>query len=128
MNDLQNVVREYRAKQLFNSRISHMVLLTLDVITLYSTIRPKCLCDIHVAMKLVELLIKEIGGCITFLTSRAEIASGTCLDGSGIKFIFHWKGYLFILSKSSQSCLAVAFASFIIVNKERSSVKSFGFD
>ena len=81
-------------------------------------------------MKVVELVnyLKTIGRYTTFLTLRVKITSCACLDGSGLKLIFHWKAYLFILSKSSQSCLAVALASFVNVNKEVSSAKSFGFD
>ena len=40
----------------------------------------------------------------------------------------HFQAHCFILSKSAQSCLAAAFGSLIIVNKEASSAKSFGFD
>ena len=57
----------------------------------------------------------------------SETTSCACLDGSGLKLIFHWKAHSFILSKSSQSLLAVAFGSFINVSNEVSSAKSFGF-
>ena len=63
-----------------------------------------------------------------FFTSRVKITSCACLDGSGLKLIFHWKVHLVILFKSSQSCLPAVFGSFVIVNKEVSFAKSFGFD
>ena len=110
-----------------------MDLLTLGVIAQMwlsnvkdvSNIRPKCFCD---ETYWTGLLLKKNGECTTFLTLRVKITSCACLDWSGLKLIFHWKAYSFILSKSAQSSLAVAFGSFINVNKEVSSAKSFGFD
>ena len=110
-----------------------MNLLSLDVIALKCSsnvkyvpnITRQCFCD---ETCWTGLLVKKIGGCTIFLTLRVKITSYACLDRSGLKLIFHWKAHSFILSKSSQSCLAVAFGSFINVNKEVSSGKSFGFD
>ena len=90
-----------------------------------SNIRLKCFCD---ATYGTGLLSEKIDGYTTFLNLRVKITSCACLNGSELKLIFRWKTYSFILSKSSPSCLAVAFGSFINVNKEQSPAKSFGFD
>ena len=57
-----------------------------------------------------------------------KILSYAFLGGSELKLISYWKANFVILFKSARSCLAVAFGSFINVNKEVSSAKSFGFD
>ena len=109
-----------------------MVLLTLDIIDLVcssnvkdvSTIRRKYFCD---ETSSTALLFKRIGGYTTFFTLRVKITSCACLDGSGLKLAFYWKTHCVILSKSSENCLAAAFGSFVIVNKEVSSAKGFGF-
>ena len=93
-----------------------------------SNIIPKCFSD---ETRWTGLLLKKIGECTTFFTLRGKITSCACLDWSGLKLIFHWKAHSVILSKSSQSCLAVVFGSFIIVNKEvpkKKSAKNVGFD
>ena len=64
------------------------------------------------------LFLKKVGGCATFFALRVNIASWTCLDRPGLEHIFHWKFHSIILSTSSQSCLAVAFGQFTILNKE----------
>ena len=110
-----------------------MVLLTLDIIDLVfssnvkdvSTIRRKYFCD---ETSSTALLFKRIGGYTTFFNLRVKITSCACLDGSGLKLAFYWKTHCVILSKSSENCLAAAFGSFVIVNKEVSSAKGFGFD
>ena len=74
------------------------------------------------------LLLKKIGRCTTFLVLRVKVTSYACLERSRLKLIFHWKAHSFISSKSAESCFAAAFfGSLIIVNKEVSSAKSFGF-
>ena len=88
-------------------------------------IRPKCFCDENCW---TGLLFKKNGVSTTFLTLRVKITFCACLDWSGLKLVFRWKSHSFILSKSLQSCLAAAFGSFIKVNKEVSSPKSFGFN
>ena len=109
------------------------IYLTLDTIALMcssnvkdvSNIRPTCFYEIY----WTGLLLKNIGGCTTFLILRVKRTSCACLDKSGLKVIFYWKAHPFILSKSSQNCLTVVpFGSFINVNKEVLSEKSFGFD
>ena len=60
---------------------------------------------------------------------KSKVTPCGCLERSGLKLTFHWKAHSFISSKSAESCLAAAFfGSLIIVNKEASSAKSFGFD
>ena len=119
-------------KWLFNFCSRPVVLLTLEVIALMcsltvkdvSNMRPKCFCD---ETCWTGLLLKKIGGCTTFFTLQLKITSCVYLDGSGLKLIFHWKFHSVILSKSSKSFLAVAFGSFIIVNKKVLSAKCFVF-
>ena len=77
----------------------------------WSNIRPKCFCD---ETCWTGLLLEKIGGCTNFLILRVKITSCACLDGSGLKLIFHWKAHSFILSKSSQSCLAVTLGHLLI--------------
>ena len=118
---------------MLNFRTRIMILLTLDAIVLMcslkvkyvSNIRPECFCD---ETCWTCFLLRKIGGCTTFLTLRVKINSCACLVGSRLKLIVHWKNHFFILSKYSQSCLAVTFRSFVIVNKDVSSAKSFGAD
>ena len=108
------------------------IYLTLDIIALMcssnvkdvSNIRPTCFYEIY----WTGLLLKKIGGCTTFLILRVKITSSACLDESGLKVIFYRKAHPFILPKSSQNFLTVPFGSFINVNKEVLSEKSFGFD
>ena len=90
-----------------------------------SNIKPKCFCD---ETCWTSLSLKKSGGCANLLTLQVKITSCACLERSGSKLIFHWKAHCFILSKSGQNCLTAAFGSLIIVNKEASSAKSFGFD
>ena len=128
----ERYTRDDCGKRLFNFRKIPMVLLTLDVIALMclsikdvSNIWPKWFCD---ETCWTGFWLKKIVSSTTFLTLRGKIISCGCLDGLGLKFISHWNVHFFILSKFSRICLAVAFASFIIVKKEVSSAKSFGFD
>ena len=65
---------------------------------------------------LTDLLLEKVGRCTTFLTWRLKITFYVSLDGARLKIVFQRKANFFILYKSSQSILAVAFTSSIIVN------------
>ena len=97
-----------------------IVLLTLDLIAL--------ICDENCDETCwIGLLLKNIGGCTTVLTLQVKIISCACLDGSVLKLIFYRKAHS-LFCVNPQSSLAVAVGSWIMVNKEMSSAKSFGFD
>ena len=95
-----------------------IALIFSSIVKVVSNTRPKCFCH---ETCWTAILLKKIGGCTTFFTLQVKITFYACLDVSGLKPIFHWKGHSVILSESSQSCLAVAFGTFAIVNKEVSS-------
>lgn len=136
LNEL--VVREDLGKQLSNFRNRPMVLLTLDI-TAFMCLSMLKICLIsdpslfvmkfvelvclkkfieHLILSILSLPLKKIGGCNTFLILQVKIISCACLDGPGLKLDFHWKTISFILSKFSESYLAVTFGSIIIISRE----------
>ena len=75
----------------------------------------------------VELLNKR-GGCYNLFIFREKISSWACLDGSGLKYIFHSLDLRLTLSRSLFSFCEVLIWSRTIENIEVSSAKSFTLD
>ena len=74
------------------------------------------------------LLLKINTGWLGFLIVQEKITSSTCLEGSGLKPIFHWYSQFLIFSRSLFKTLADKFVSRTAKNREVSSAKSLGFD
>ena len=75
----------------------------------------------------VELLNKR-GGCYSLFIFREKISSWACLDGSGLKYIFHSLALRLTLSRSLFSFCEVLIGSQTTKNIEVSSAKSFTLD
>ena len=57
-----------------------------------------------------------------------KLTSGACLEGSGLKLIFHWYTQLLIFSRSLFKALADKFVSRTTENRNVPFAKSLGFD
>ena len=69
----------------------------------------------------VWLLLRINSGWLGFLVLHKKIPSWACLEGSGLKFSFHW--YAQLLFKA----ITDKFVSWTTENREVSSAKSLGF-
>ena len=74
------------------------------------------------------LLLNIKSGWLGFLILGEKITSWACLEGSGLKPIFHWYGQLLIFNKSLFKTFADEVISQTTEKREVSSAKSLGFD
>ena len=109
--------------------LSYTVLLTLfktlrclSNVNLTSNVTPRCFWE-EACQTLLFLKTKD--GCGSFFILLLKITSWSCLLGSGLKLIYHWKAHLLIFFRPSFDSLAEAFTSWTTENNDVSSAKSF---
>ena len=113
-------------------RRSSIVLLILVVtifiwfsdVNLESSMMPRCFWYID---WVTFVLLNTKGGWGSFFVLRLKMTSWACLVGSGLKFDFHWKAQLCIISKSLLRTFAEFWLSWITENKDVSSANNLAF-
>ena len=72
-------------------------------------------------------LLNIKGGWGSFFVLRLKMTSWVCLVDSGLRFIFHWKTQLSIISKSLLRLFSEVWLSWITENKDVSSANNLAF-
>ena len=133
MKDLPIVTNDRLGKIIWSLRNSPMNLLTLSVVFF------KCLPKFDLSSKNIPrcfwyrfwftgILLKINTGWFGFLILREKMTSWACLEGSGLKLIFHWKPQLHILMKSFFNSFAYVFLLWTTEKGEVPSAKGQGLD
>ena len=82
----------------------------------------------YLKVNLVNIIIAEKGGCVTFFNFLLNMTSWACLLRSGLKVIFHWKAQSLIFFRLLFNSIADAFISCTTENREVSLANSLAFD